>query len=339
MGGSGMSRTDKPLTGEDKAAILLFALGPENSAPLVDGMDDATLTRLGRRMAELGKIDVEVLNSVTNEYLELYQSEDPLLRSSQKDVVNLFRFAIETERAERLLSELNAPKKLSIWEKLSRLKPEMITSYIEEEHPQTIALILGNIDSSVASRVIAMLPEDMQLSVVMRMSKIESVPRELVRDIEETLEKELADMQGESGISFDGMVSVVDILKGLEKDVARPILDQLRDKDEGLFAQVDRLLLIFEDLIELSDRDIQTILKHISSDDLVKSLKGASDEVGERFFGNMSQRAAEIMREDMQVMGPMKLADVEDAQQGVLKIIRKLDDEGAVTLSSTDDMV
>ena len=327
------------LSGEDKAAILIFALGPEASAPLVQGMDDATLSRLGRRMAELGKIDVDILDSVTKEYLEMHHSEDPMLRSTHKDVVSLFKLAVENDRADRLLSELNAPKTLTIWDKLSRLKPEMIANAIADEHPQTVALILGNIDSGVASRVIALLPEDMQLSVVMRMSKIESVPRELVRDIEETLEKELADTQGESGISFDGMVSVVDILKGLDKDVARPILDQLRDKDETLFTQVDRLLLIFEDLKELSDRDIQTILKHISSDDLVKSLKGASEEVAERFFGNMSQRAAEIMREDMEVMGPMKLADVEDAQQTVLKVIRKLDDEGAITLSSSDDMV
>ncbi|MFQ5518871.1 MAG: flagellar motor switch protein FliG [Mariprofundus sp.] len=332
-------KTKADLTGEDKAAILIFALGPEASAPLVQSMDDETLSRLGRRMAELGKIETEVLNAVTEEYLELHRSEDPLLRSSQKDVASLFNFAIENNRADRLLSELNAPKTLTIWEKLSRLKPEMIASSIQDEHPQTIALILGNIDSGVASRVIAMLPENMQLSVVMRMSKIESVPKDLVRDIEETLEKELADMQGESGISFDGMVSVVDILKGLEKEVARPILDQLRDKDQELFTQVDRLLLVFEDLKALSDRDIQTVLKHISSDDLVKALKGASDEVADGFFNNMSQRAAEIMREDMAVMGPMKLADVEDAQQTVLKIIRKLDDDGSIALSSSDDMV
>jgi len=332
-------KTKNQLSGEDKAAILIFALGPEASAPLVQGMDDATLSRLGKRMADLGKIDTEILNSVTEEYLEMHRSEDPLLRSTQKDVVSLFRFAIEDDRANRLLNELNAPKMLTIWEKLSRLKPDMIANAIQDEHPQTVALILGNIDSSVASRVIALLPEDMQLSVVMRMSKIETVPRELVKDIEETLEKELADTQGESGISFDGMVSVVDILKGLDKDVARPILEQLRDKDETLFTQVDRLLLIFDDLKELSDRDIQTILKHISSDDLVKSLKGATEVVADRFFDNMSQRAAEIMREDMSVMGPMKLADVEDAQQTVLKVIRKLDDDGAITLSSTDDMV
>jgi len=332
-------KTKTQLSGEDKAAILIFALGPEASAPLVEGMDDDTLSRLGRKMAELGKIDVDVLDAVTKEYLDIHHSEDPLLRSTHKDVVSLFKFAVENNRADRLLSELNAPKTLTIWEKLSRLKPDMIANSIQNEHPQTVALILGNIDSGVASRVIALLPEDMQLSVVMRMSKIESVPKELVRDIEETLEKELADMQGESGISFDGMVSVVDILKGLDKEVARPILDQLRDKDETLFTQVDRLLLIFDDLKDLSDRDIQTILKHISSDDLVKSLKGAIEEVAERFFGNMSQRAAEIMREDMEVMGPMKLADVEDAQQTVLKVIRQLDDDGAITLSSSDDMV
>ncbi|MDX8406758.1 MAG: flagellar motor switch protein FliG [Mariprofundaceae bacterium] len=333
-----MKAKDK-LNGEDKAAILLFALGPEASAPLVQSMDDETLSRLGRRMADLGKIDTEVLNSVTEEYLEMHHSEDPLLRSTHKDVVSLFKHAIEHDRADQLLGQLNAPKKLTIWEKLGRLKPDMIATYIENEHPQTIALILGNIDSFVASRVIALLPEDMQLSVVMRMSKIESVPRELVRDIEETLEKELADVQGDAGISFDGMINVVEILKGLEKDIARPILDQLRDKDEELFSQVDRMLLVFEDLVELSDRDVQTILKHISSDDLVKSLKGASDEVAERFFGNMSQRAAEIMREDMQVMGPLKLADVEESQQSVLKVIRKLDDDGAIALSSADDMV
>ncbi len=332
-------KTKTQLSGEDKAAILIFALGPEASAPLVEGMDDDTLSRLGRKMAELGKIDIDVLDAVSKEYLDIHHSEDPLLRSTHKDVVSLFKFAVENNRADRLLSELNAPKTLTIWEKLSRLKPDMIANSIQNEHPQTVALILGNIDSGVASRVIALLPEDMQLSVVMRMSKIESVPKELVRDIEETLEKELADMQGESGISFDGMVSVVDILKGLDKEVARPILDQLRDKDETLFTQVDRLLLIFDDLKDLSDRDIQTILKHISSDDLVKSLKGAIEEVAERFFGNMSQRAAEIMREDMEVMGPMKLADVEDAQQTVLKVIRQLDDDGAITLSSSDDMV
>jgi len=151
-------KTKKQLSGEDKAAILIFALGPEASAPLVQGMDDQTLSRLGRRMAELGKIDIDILDSVTKEYLEMHHSEDPMLRSTHKDVVSLFKLAVENTRADRLLSELNAPKTLTIWDKLSRLKPDMIANAIADEHPQTVALILGNIESGVASRVISLLP-------------------------------------------------------------------------------------------------------------------------------------------------------------------------------------
>jgi len=334
-----MSKATRSLSGDDKAAILLFALGPEASAPLVQAMDDATMSRLARRMADLGKIESDVLQKVLDEYMELHDSDDPMMHSSHKDVMALLHLAVDEDRANRIMTDLKQPAKVTVWKKLSRIKPEMIVSYIEAEHPQTIALILGNLDTSVASQVISLLPEDMQMSVVMRMSKIESVPQELVRDIEETLEKELSESTGNTGISFDGMVSVVEILKTLDKSVSRPILERLEEKDEELFSQVDKLLLIFEDLLELEARDIQTILKHVSSDDLVRALKGASDDLAESFFANMSQRAAEIMREDMQVMGPLKLVDVEDAQQMILRAVRKLDEDGSITLGGGDDMV
>ncbi|MDQ6957902.1 MAG: flagellar motor switch protein FliG [Mariprofundaceae bacterium] len=327
------------LSGLDKTAILLYALGPEASVPIVRDLNNETLIQLGQRMSDLGKIEAETLHTVVQEYLDMHHSDDPLLRSSRKDVLSLLKCAVDEERRTQIMAGLDAPRKLSIWEKLSRLKPEMIKPYVENEHPQTVALILGNIESSVASRIIALLPEDMQMSVVVRMSKIETVPSDLVRDIEETLEEELSGMEGSSGLSFDGMVNVVEILKKLDKSVAKPILERLQEKDEELFQQVDRLLLVFEDLNELSDRDIQSILKHISSDDLVKALKGASDEIADGFFGNMSKRAAEIMREDMEVMGPLKLADVEESQQNILKTVRKLDDEGAITLGGNEEMV
>ncbi len=326
------------LKGEDKAAILLYAIGPEAATPIIQGLDDQTLAKISRKMSELGRIDPEVLQAVLDEYLEIHESSDPLLYSTPKDVMRLLEHAVDQDKAKEIIEYLEKPRQLTIWEKLSRLNPAMIVSYIEAEHPQTIALILSKIPADVASQVIAELPEEMQISVVLRMSKIESVPSELVRDIEETLEREMAESTGSSGISFDGMVSLVEILKTLDKEVSKPLLEKLESKDEELFSQVDKLLLVFEDLLALSAKDIQTILKHISSDDLVKALKGAPDELAERFFSNMSQRAAEIMREDMQVMGPLKLADVEEAQQRILKVVRKLDDEGAISLSS-DDMV
>jgi len=335
-----MSRArEEQLSGDDKAAILLFILGPEAAAPIVQGLDDTTLTRLSRRMSELGTVEPETLQRVLAEYLEIHESDDPMFHSDRKNVTSLLHYAVEQERAQQILTNLDQPKTLSVWEKLSRIDPAIIKSYIESEHPQTIALILGNIDTSISSRVIALLDEEIQMSVVMRMSKIESVPQELVRDIEETLEKELSESTGDSGMSFDGMISVVEILKTLDKDVSKPLMARLEEQDEELYSQVDKLLLIFEDLLELSDRDIQTTLKHVSSDELVKALKGAPEELAERFFGNMSQRAAEIMREDMQVMGPLKLADVEESQQSILKVIRKLDEDGSITLTATDDMV
>jgi len=330
---------NRKLSGLDKTAILLYALGPEASTPIVRDLDNETLVQIGQRMSNLGKIEADTLNAVVQEYLDIHHSDDPLLRSTRKDVIGLLKYTLDEERSARILAGLDAPRKLSIWEKLSRLKPEMIKPYVENEHPQTVALILGNIETSVASRVIALLPEDMQMSVVVRMSKIETVPGDLVRDIEETLEEELSGMEGSSGLSFDGMVNVVEILKKLDKTVSRPILERLQEKDEELFQQVDRLLLVFEDLNELSDRDIQSILKHISSDDLIKALKGAPNELADKFFGNMSQRAAEIMREDMEVMGPLKLADVEESQHNILKTVRKLDDEGAITLGGSEEMV
>ncbi|MDX8383897.1 MAG: flagellar motor switch protein FliG [Ghiorsea sp.] len=326
------------LKGEDKAAILLYALGPEAAAPIIQGLDDAVLARISRKMSELGRISTDTLQTVLDEYLGIHESDDPLLYSSRKDVMGLLQYAVDEDKAQEILDYLDKPRQFTIWEKLSRINADMIVSYVESEHPQTIALILGKIDTSVASKVIALLPEEMQMSVVMRMSKIETVPEELVRDIEETLEKEMSESTGSAGMSFDGMISVVEILKTLDKDISRPLLERLEEQDEDLYSQVDKLLLVFEDLLELSAKDIQTLLKHISSDDLVKALKGAPDALAESFFGNMSQRAAEIMREDMQVMGPLKLSDVETAQQAILQVVRKLDDDGAISLSS-DDMV
>jgi len=334
-----MSRDSTKLTGDDKAAILLFALGPEVAAPLIQTMDDKIMARLARRMENLGKIESSTLSKVLDEYLDLHESDDPMMHSSRKDVVALLNLAMEKERADSILNDISKPTQLTVWEKLSRIKPSMIATYIEDEHPQTVALILGNLDTSVASHVIAILPDDMQMSVVMRMSKIESVPQELVHDIEETLEKELGEATGDTGISFDGMISVVEILKSLDKDVSKMILERLEEQDEELYSQVDKLLLVFEDLLELTSKDIQTILKHISSDDLVRALKGAPEELAESFFSNMSQRASEIMREDMQVMGPMKLSDVEEAQQNILQSVRKLDEDGSISLGGGDDML
>jgi len=327
------------LEGADKAAVLLLALGPELSSPIMKQMDDEALIDLAKRMPKLSNIKPEDLAIVCNEYTQFHRSGNPFL-SSSADIKGMLTGVVDNARLDRIMDSLQdgSPVRVPVWNKLSRMTAKTVFGIIKNENPQTIAIILGQLDPDFASSLIELFPEDMQTSVVVRMSKIESVSTDLIHDIEDALEKQLTGDHG-SGLSFDGMVRVVDILKTLDGNVSKSILDHLRDKDPELFEQVDSQLLVFEDFADLSEKDVQTVLKHVSSEDLVRALKGASDELREHFFSNMSQRAAEIMREDMDIMGPLKVSDVEACQRNLLEIARKLDDEGAITFGTQEEMI
>jgi len=333
--------TNKQLEGPDKAAIFLLALGPKLSAPILQHMDDEGLVELAKRMPNLSEINSEALAEIYQEYAQTHRSGHPFIGSSAAEVRELLYGVVDDERLQRIMESLEdgAPVRTPVWKKLSRLKPKAIFSLIKNENPQTIAIILGRLEPDFASSLIELFPEDLQTAVVLRMSRIESVPSELVLDIEEALDKQLTGMQGSSGLGFDGMVRVVDILKTLDGKISKNILDHLREKDPELFEQVDSQLLVFEDFVNLPDSDIQSVLKHVGSEDLVRALKGASDELRELFFKNMSQRAADIMREDMEVMGPLRVSDVEKAQRTILEVARKLDDEGMISLGNQEEMI
>jgi flagellar motor switch protein FliG len=328
------------LEGADKAAVLLLALGPELSSPIMKQMDDEALIDLAKRMPKLSSIKPEDLAIVCNEYAQSHRSGNPFL-SSSADIKGMLTGVVDSARLDRIMESLQdgSPVRVPIWSKLSRMTPKTVFGIIKNENPQTIAIILGQLDPDFASSLIELFPEEMQTSVVVRMSKIESVSSDLIHDIEDALEKQLTGDHGGSGLSFDGMVRVVDILKTLDGKISKSILDHLRDKDPELFEQVDSQLLVFEDFTELSAKDIQTVLKHASSEDLVRALKGASDELREHFFSNMSQRAADMMREDMEVMGPLRVSDVEACQRNLLEVARKLDDEGAISLGTQEEMI
>lgn len=329
------------MDGPDKAAIFLLSLGQELATPIMKQMDDESLVEIAQRMPKLANIGPETLIAVYQEYEELHNSGNPMFISSAKEVEDLLKNVVDGERLQHILESLEEtePSKIRIWTRLARLKPKAIHALIKNENPQTIAIILGHLDPALVSEVLQLLDEGIRMAVVLRMAKIESVPTELVRDIEDALECELMETAGGSGLAFDGLLRVVEMLKSLDSNISKPILDHLREKDPELFEQIDSQLLVFEDFLNLSDRDIQAVLKHVSSEDLVRSLKGASDDVRHHFFKNMSKRAADIMREDMEVMGPLKVSDVEKAQRAILEVARKLDEEGEITLGGQEDLV
>ncbi len=334
-------KSGQSLNGADKAAILLLAIGPDLSSPILKKMDDDGLVKIARSMSTLTHVDAGTLVSIYQEYAQAHRSGDPYITSSAAEVHELLRGVIDDDRLQRIVESLEdgGPVRMPVWDKLSRMKPKAVHALIRNENPQTIAIILGRLDPDLASGLIELLPEEMQTQVVLRMSKIESVPTELVRDIEDALDDQISGVQGGTGLTFDGMVRVVEILKTLDSKISKNIMEYLREKDRELFDQVDSQLLVFEDFFNLTERDIQTVLKHVSSEDLVRALKGASDELRDHFFKNMSQRAADIMREDMEVMGPIKVSEVEKSQRAILEVARKLDEEGAISMGSPEEMV
>jgi len=321
--------------------MFLLSLGPELSGPIMKTMDDDSLVKIAKRMPCLANIGPDMLDNLFREYEELHNSGIPALTASTEEVHELLKNVVDEERLQHILESLGNgnPVRIPVWSRISRMKPKSVYSLDKNENPQTIAIILGHLDSGLASNLIELFPEEMQMAVVVRMSKIESVSTDLIHDIEDALGKQLADTQGDSGLSFDGMVRVVEILKTLDSKISKPILDHLREKDMELFEQVDSQLLVFEDFSLLSDRDIQTVLKHVSSEDLIRALKGGSDEIRDHFFANMSQRAAEVMREDMEVMGPLKVSDVEKSQRNIMENARKLDQEGLISMGKQEEMV
>ncbi len=324
------------LSNLDMAAIFVTAIGKQHASILLGEMDDASLVILGQRMSELGKVDTKTVNHVVSHFLKKQMAADAAIHASRDDVVHLYRSSIENDRAERLIEDMGVPRRESVWKKLSSLKPEAIMEQFFEEHPQVIAVMMSNIKADLARRVLLLMPEQQQLDVLMRMSKIESVPRRLIEDIEDVLERDLVTQKASESIHFDGMGRVVDILKGLKRESASVLLEGIEDRDKPLFHRVDALMLTFEDLEKMSDRDTQQVLKKVSSEVLMKALKGGSDELQALFLRNMSQRAAEMMQEDMDALGPVKLSEVESCQRDMLKVIKDLDDAGLINLNASD---
>jgi len=327
------------LKGVDKAAVFLLSLGPKLAGPIMKKISDQSMVDIARRMPELGAVSAEKLAAIYSEFQEMRQAGGVVGATSIEDVGEMLKGVVDEERLEYILKGLenNTSVEIPVWSKLSHMKPGVVFSLIRNENPQTIAIILGRLDPAMASELLEMLPENMQMSVVLRMSRIESVSADLVHDIEDALRMQLTEAHGSSGLTFDGMVKVVDILKTLDSRISKPILEHLKENDPELFEQVDNQLLIFDELGTLSGRDIQSILKQVSSDDLIKALKGSTDEMQDLFFENMSKRAADIMREDMEVMGPIKVSEVEQSQRSILEVARKLSDDGIISLGGSQE--
>jgi len=323
------------LTGPKKAAILLLALGEEGASDVIKNLEDSEIQQVGYYMARFTDVAQEELDLVLEEFYNKSAGDSSgfMINASGDFVKNTLSKALGSDRAKDLVDNLSANVEESALESLKWLDPKAIANFITHEHPQTIALILAHLeDPEQTATVLKELPENLQADVVYRMAILESVQPGVVTEIDEVLSREMQASGAMGTAKVGGIEAVAEMLNSLDKSSETRILATIEESNPDLAEQIRELMFTFEDMVLIDSRGMQLILKEVPQQDLVLALKTASDAIKELIFSSMSQRAAEMLREDLEVLGPTKVSDVEKAQQNLVKISRRLEEEGKIII-------
>ena len=319
------------LEGKKKAAIFLMVMGENFTAEVFRHLEDREVKLLGEEMASIKKVDSRTISAVMNEFSK--EMGDGSMGLSGKDFLQkTMPKAFDTKKADELLGDLLSKGNEKSFEKLSSYNPTILANMLMTEHPQTIALILVNMKYQTAAEIIKFLPEHLQGEVIIRIADLDDVPSDIVEEVHDVVDEMLADMGNETHANQGGIEAAAEILNNLDNQTENNIFDKIESIREELADEIRQKMFVFADLVTLDDRSIRALLKEISNDELILALKTSSEELAEKIFSNISQRAAEMMKEDMEVMGPVKLKDVEQAQLNIVKAARRLEEEGKIVL-------
>jgi flagellar motor switch protein FliG len=324
------------MTGPKKAAILLVAIGEEAAADVIKNLEDSEIQQVGYYMSRFTDVSPEELDMVLEEFYNKSTSSDGMafsLNASPDYVKNTLTKALGGDRAKDLVDNLSANIEGSALESLKWLDPKAIANFIIHEHPQTIALILAHLeDPEQTSTVLKALPENLQADVVYRMAVLESIQPGVVAEIDGVLQREIQ-AQGAMGThQVGGIAAVAEVLNSLDKSTEVRVLATIEESNPDLAEQIRELMFTFEDLVSIDQRGMQLVIKEVPPQDLVMALKTASDPIKELIFGSLSVRAADMLREDLEVLGPVRVADVEKAQQSLVRVARKMEEEGRIII-------
>ena len=323
------------MTGPKKAAILLLALGEDAAADVMKNLEEAEIQQVGYYMSRFTDVSPEELDIVLEEFYRnsVMADEGVNISSSPDFVKNALTKALGADRAKELSDNLRAGEEEAGLEALRYAEPIMIANYIRTEHPQTIALILSYLkNAEQSSAVLRDLPESLQADILYRMAVIESIPPGVISEMNEVLTEEMQSA-GSMATSVGGVEPVAEILNSVDKATETRILASIEESNPDLAEQIRELMFTFEDMALIDAKQMQLVMKDVDQADMVLALKTASDAVKELIFGSMSSRAAEMVREDLENLGPAKLSDVEAAQQKIIKVVKKLEEAGTITIA------
>ncbi|MBQ7507396.1 MAG: flagellar motor switch protein FliG [Lachnospiraceae bacterium] len=320
-------------TGLQKAAILLITLGPERSATIFKHLKEDEIEELTLEIANTRSISPTTKEEVLNEFYQVCLAQQYIAEGGIGYAKELLDKALGEDKAQEVISKLTASLQVRPFEFIRKTDPSQILNFIQDEHPQTIALILSYMAPAQSSLVIGSLPPDKQSDVAKRIAMMDRTSPDVIKEVERVLERKLASLINQDYTIVGGVDSIVAILNSVDRGTEKHIMESLEIEEPELADEIRKKMFVFEDILLLDDRAIQRVLRDVDNNDLGVALKGANEEVQNVVFKNLSKRLAAMIKEDMEFMGPVRMKDVEEAQQKIVSVIRKLEDAGEIVIS------
>ena len=320
-------------TGQQKTAIVLLALGEQFTSEAFKRMERAEIASVSKAMLDTESVPKEDVLDVLREFNEQLAYGAELLVGGPEQVKRLLTKTLDAETAKYILDSLDIDTGPTPFQELENVSPRILAQILRNEHPQTLALILGHLHPDQAAELIQNLPAGVRAEVLMRLAKLEAVAEEMLMEVDKVLQSQLIAIGGKEGKKVGGVASVAEILNAVDRATEEEVLSEIEEESTQMAEDIRNLMFVFEDIKTLDDRSIRELLKEVSNEDLTTALKGASDELKDKFYKNLSERAAAMIKEDLEIMGPVKLSDVEGAQQNIVKTVRRLEDEGKIAIS------
>lgn len=323
----------KQLTGKRKAAILLVMLGPEKAALVLKHLDESDVEQLTIEIANLGKITDEEKKQVLTEFQDIARAREMIAQGGIEYAKEVLQKAFGPEKAMKIIERLVSNLQVKPFDFLRQADPLQLVNFLQNEHPQTIAVILSYLEPQLAGKILSAFPEELQIEVIKRIALLERTSPDVIRDIEKNLERKLSGFVMQTFSQVGGVDTAAEIMNSIDRTSERKIMEKLSYDSPELAEEIRRRMFVFEDIVKLDDRSVQILLREVETRDLALALKGASEEVKQKIFKNISKRAAQLLQDELEYMGPVRLKDVEEAQQKIINVIRRLEEAGEIVIA------
>lgn len=323
----------KRITGLQKSAILLMAMGEEFTASFFKKVDENTIKKIGRYMSKISSVPPDLLNSVVDELAQSYEKDRSLNVSGKSFLKQVVDKSSGESAIREAFKSIERENENTPFSELSYLPAKSVMNVFKNEHPQTIALVLSNLPQDKAAEILCLFPEEIKADLALRILQIGEVQNDVIRDLDEIIKNEINSLGTSSTKKFNGVEALASILNEVDGKTEKSIMSHIEKTDGELAEKIRQKMFLFEDLLKVDDKGFREIMKNINNDIIIKALKTASEEMKQKIFKNLSERAAEMLKEDLEVLGPVRLKEVEENQQLIIKAAKKLEAEGKLVLS------